>query len=607
MRYGSKDSVRNVKVTGTLRKPQIITTFGSGSMVDMAEYSVIMASTDYWTKSNRIYEPNLQRLLGVNYFQEPKSSETDLPNGNPDIPAFRFPMMHYCLQCNRLMSYRDFGNLHVKKCPECNKSIIPSRFIAACDNGHLEDFPYRWWVHHGDFSSCHAADKYDKLKIEFSSTSGGLGSITIKCTACGKERTMEGCMSKGALKGYKCKGRRPWIGMKNENSDSETCGREMRALQRGASNVYFPLTQSSLTIPPWSKGINAEIEQKWEEILEFMDDENDYEIKRKLIKALFKNTLSKGRYNLDDLMNCIESRMRHTEKDSNIYSEIKLLEEEYKALCVPYEGEVDDKFKTYISDVPEDFKEYIEDVVLVKRLREVLALKGFRRIMPGSMSKEVEVTQDENTKDYTPLSSEKLNWLPAVEMIGEGIFIRFSENIINEWEKRTCNRYEHMCKNMASGINKRDNLSPRYVMLHTFAHLLIRQLTIKCGYSSSALKERIYSTYNDSEIKMSGVLIYTSSSDSDGSLGGLVREGEADTLNDTILNLLQEASWCASDPMCIDSMQQGYNSLNYAACHACALLPETSCESRNSFLDRVAVVGKMEERSLGFFGNIFEE
>ena len=106
---------------------------------------------------------------------------------------------------------------------------------------------------------------------------------------------------------------------------------------------------------------------------------------------------------------------------------------------------------------------------------------------------------------------------------------------------------------------------------------------------------------------MAGVLIYTSSSDSDGSLGGLVRQGEPEELDDTILNLLQEATWCSSDPLCIESKSQGYNSLNYAACHACTLLPETSCEARNCLLDRVAVVGKDSDRTLGYFGDILED
>ena len=149
--------------------------------------------------------------------------------------------------------------------------------------------------------------------------------------------------------------------------------------------------------------------------------------------------------------------------------------------------------------------------------------------------------------------------------------------------------------------------SSRYLFMHTLSHLLIRQLTIDCGYQEAALKERIYSTYPNEGIDMAGILIYTSTSDSDGSLGGLVRQGEYDLFEGTLRNIDQEASWCSSDPLCINSNAQGYNSLNYAACHACTLLPETSCESRNCLLDRVSIVGKPDNRSLGYFNAFLGE
>lgn len=605
MKYGARNNTKNNRVVGNIRKSQLITTFGSGSIVDMSDYSVIMAATDYWHEGEKLFEPNLQRLLGVKYFQQPITTDDDLQMGNPDIPAFRFPMMHFCPQCKRLMSYRDFGDLYIKKCMECNKGLVPSRFVAACENGHLEDFPYRWWVHNGDFSSCPAADVYDKLKIEFTNTSGGLGSITIKCTACGKERTMEGSMGNNALKGYSCRGQRPWIGMRKEHYDPEKCTKDMRTLQRGASNVYFSLVQSALTIPPWSNSIHTEIEKKWDSVVDFMKNEPEDSIKRMFVQALFVDIIEKGVYRVEDFLDGINKRMNTSSNDEEKFNELKLFEQEYKALSVSYEGELEEKFKSSRSSVPECFEEYFSDVMLIKRLREVCALKGYRRITPEKSYDEADCDKVK-IRDYAPLSSQKLEWLPAVEMTGEGIFIRFNENRIKEWESIIGKRYERMGSNLKMGNMIRDNFSPRYVLLHTFAHLLIRQITIQCGYSSSALKERIYSTYKDSEFNMAGVLIYTSSSDSDGSLGGVVRQGEADVLNNTVLNLLQEASWCSSDPLCIESTDQGYNSLNYAACHACALLPETSCESRNSLLDRVALTGKMEDRSLGYFGGILD-
>ncbi|MDD3415456.1 MAG: DUF1998 domain-containing protein [Lachnospiraceae bacterium] len=607
MKYGSKMKQSNKKVVGKIRKSQLITTFGTGAIADMPDYSVIMASTDYWGDSRVLYEPNLQRLLGMKYFKEPRATESDFPFGNPDLPAFRFPMMNFCSKCKKLMSYKLFGDSDGKKCPECNKELVPSRFISACINGHLEDFPYKWWVHYGNVGECPEADRYDKLTIDFSSSSGGLGSIKIKCTACGKERSMEGCMSKDALKGYRCRGNRPWLGLKKDSYDPEECNAVMRTLQRGASNVYFSVTQSALTIPPWSKAIQVEIESRWTQIKDYLVNKPTDEMLEMFIKALFVDLLAKGLYSANDLKSEIKRRNDETENDDDEFNVYRLFEEEFKALSNEYDDEAEDRFKTVEADVPENFDEYLDGVMLVKRLREVLALKGFRRITPERPAADDERSAGMNDNEFVPLSSAPVDWLPAIEMLGEGIFIRFNEEKVCEWEEKMEWRYEAMKANLGEDNIDNHKFSTRYVMLHTFSHLLIRQLTAQCGYSGSALKERIYSTYPDSDVPMAGVLIYTSSSDSDGSLGGLVRQGQTEDLNNTLLNLLQEATWCSSDPLCIESLQQGYNSLNYAACHACALLPETSCEARNCLLDRVAVVGKMENRDMGYFGKILEE
>ena len=149
-----------------------------------------------------------------------------------------------------------------------------------------------------------------------------------------------------------------------------------------------------------------------------------------------------------------------------------------------------------------------------------------------------------------------------------------------------------------------ENFSARYVLLHTLSHLLIRQLSLECGYSGASIKERIYSTWPGSSEVMAGILLYTSSSDSDGSLGGLVRQGHPNEFEKIFRNMLQDAFWCSSDPICIQSKAQGYDSLNFAACHACTLLPETSCEMRNCLLDRASISGTLEDRDKGFFGQL---
>ena len=601
MRFGSpNDNKAKKKSIGKLRKTQLITTFGTGSIVEMPEYTVIMGATDYWDKKSPVInEPNLQRLLKMKYFKEPYSTDSQNPRGNGDIPAFRFPRMHFCPKCGKLDDYKYFGDRNNRKCISCNRDLVPSRFVVACINGHLEDFPFEWWVHYGNPGGCKEPENHHKLKIEFLNNTGGLASIVIKCKCCGKTRSMEGCMSQNALKGYRCRGKRPWIGFKNEFNDPEPCTAHMRALQRGASNVYFTKSRSALTIPPWSSKIQSYLNREWDRIQNGLEQGVDESFLRILVTMLFKNELEDGKYTEDDFMKEIGRRRGAETGGEETYTEQMMYEDEYRALCAGYtcdDEEEPEQFQAEITEIAPFLEDYFDEVVLVKRLREVMALRGFRRVTPNPPE------NDETCiNEFTPVWNKSQSWLPAIEMLGEGIFIVLNDEKVREWEEKNHDRYEEMHQRLGNMDIGKGMFSARYVLLHTLSHLLIRQLTIDCGYQEAALKERIYSTYPDSDLDMAGILIYTSSSDSDGSLGGLVRQGESDLLESTVRNMLQEASWCSSDPLCIESKSQGFNSLNYAACHACTLLPETSCEAVNCLLDRASVVGKTTEREIGYF------
>lgn len=603
MRLGGKKEKKKAKVVGQLRRTQLITTFGCGAIADMPDYSVIIGSTDYWKDSTPIIrEPNLEKLLGMDYFKQPLVTESNDGCPNPDIPAYRFPIMHFCPSCNKLMPYWGFtGDEGGKMCSECRKKIVPSRFIAACVNGHIEDFPYNWWVHHGDLSTCKEPYREDKLRIEFTTDSGGLESIVVKCTACEASRTMAGSMGKDALKGYKCHGHRPWIGLRKEYNDLENCNAPMRGLQRGASNVYFTVTASALTIPPWSGRIQAEIEKQEKTLKPLINlgiAEEQLDI---LLRTYFSNMINTDFCTLGELKAEIKRRFDDPVPDE--YTEHNLLEEEYAALCKANND--DEQFKAEQTEVSDYLQNYFSEIVLVKRLREILALQGFRRVFPDAPSAEDERFQGYNReKDFVSLSRQPMNWLPAIEMLGEGIFIRLNEEKIQKWEEKNIGRYDEMGRRLGNSYIGHGKFSARYVLLHTLSHLLIRQLSIECGYSGASIKERIYSTYSGSEKVMSGILLYTSSSDSDGSLGGLVRMGLPEQFENIVRNMLQESAWCSSDPICIQSKSQGFNSLNYAACHACTLLPETSCEAANCLLDRASVVGTLEEHEIGFMGEL---
>jgi hypothetical protein len=193
---------------------------------------------------------------------------------------------------------------------------------------------------------------------------------------------------------------------------------------------------------------------------------------------------------------------------------------------------------------------------------------------------------------------------------GEGIFVEFDRErlrtsvsevpAIRERIAELDARYN--ARRVTQGLAPRP-ISPQFVLLHTFAHVLINQLAYECGYGSASLRERLYCDFADSANPMCGVLIYTASGDSEGSMGGLVRQAQAGTFENIVLRAIRRAAWCSSDPVCIESSGQGADNSNLAACHGCCLLPETSCEEGNRLLDRALLVGKPSEPEIGFFAS----
>ena len=576
------------RIKGQLRRNQLITTMGPGAIVDLKDASVIIAGIDGWEKSDNVNELKinnirLQNLLGKDYFLMPPFTK-DKTNNNflhPDIRAYRFPKWYYCPICRKLAPYTEFllkkGKIVCDKCN--NKEVIPSRFVVACEKGHISDFPYREWVHGGP-TECNKM-----MKIRDTGKTGELKSIIIECE-CGKRRDMGATFSKRTFK-VQCNGEEPWLGDKKE-----VCSENVVTLQRSSSSVYFPITVSSILIPPWSKEISQKIEEFYEENKE--DFENTEMLKQIITNKLLRlNNISK-----EEAVNFVEAVLAEKNRDDLTFNE--LLEDEYRALGMEAN---EDEFITKEEPVPEFINKYINKVILVKKMTETIVEVGFKRINP-----EYDL-MDSNT--YTRLT-DKINqkWLPGVNQKGEGIFLEFNKAKIQEWENRVDvkNRYESIVNRKEEGYLKglRKAITPRSILLHTLSHAIIRQLTFECGYSSTALKERIYTTFDDGKIDMAGILIYTTSSDSDGSLGGLVKQGKTKNFEKILEKTIENMAWCSTDPLCIEREQSGYKDLNLAACHACTLLPETSCELRNILLDRAAIRGRLDNLEIGFFKEFYQ-
>ena len=203
-------------------------------------------------------------------------------------------------------------------------------------------------------------------------------------------------------------------------------------------------------------------------------------------------------------------------------------------------------------------------------------------------------------------SGSNSNWLPAVEVYGEGIFLEFNKETISNWlnnnnvNKRS-NKYLKIYREWleSKGWENQTNTDAAYVLLHTFSHLLIKQLSNESGYSSASIKERIYYSKD-----MAGILLYTGSTDQEGSLGGLVEMGDISKLRRLIVEAIEEATFCSNDPDCSVQKPDNHNHLNGASCFACTMLPETSCETGNRLLDRSLVVDTLNNDLTPFFKGI---
>ena len=179
-----------------------------------------------------------------------------------------------------------------------------------------------------------------------------------------------------------------------------------------------------------------------------------------------------------------------------------------------------------------------------------------------------------------PISEDDdLHWLPASVVHGEGVFLEVNAQALSAWsETQLVKDRISMLKNHHNQSRQSHGLgtvevTPKYVFLHTLAHILISQLSFDCGYGSAALRERIYCESDTPDQPMQGILIYTASGDSEGTLGGLVRQGESSRLRAVVDRAIRRVHWCSSDPVCIESLGQGSDNANLAACHGCVLLP----------------------------------
>lgn len=626
--------------TGNVRRGQLVAPFGVGSMQVLVNgVSVITGGLDHWYETSTgagaavdefvVSDWRLEERLQVNQLRLPpdyRSEATSPENVRLTVPALRFPRWSFCIFCKRLEPF----TLTLSRRPPCpdeaHASTQPARkgplmsqvpFVAICERGHLDDFPWREWVHRSLAPTCQGV-----LRLQ-AYGGGSLSGQVVKCDLCEASRSLEGVttvrqngdstltatLAEGEQ--YVCGGARPWLGELNTS-----CGASLVAALRGAGNVYFPKIESSLFIPQAASGVRPEVL----ETLRRQDVQPTAQMLHEFNPPLTAEKL-RSRASLDVVLR----EFSDDELNAGIAElfppagvDLGADSEEQSASQEDLTGNVAWRFPEYrlvretplhpdltASDpgVPEALASRVSRVRRVEVLRETRALRGFTRYRdrPLRLSEGKELLRRRTLP-------RNLDWLPAYEVRGEGIYLEMDSGQVERWREmpgvatraaRLSLAYEHSRTRTGAGERA---ITPEFVAIHTLAHVVINELVFTCGYGSASLRERLYVSREPGR-EMLGVLVYTAAGDADGTMGGLARMARPENLGPVIMRALQRATWCSTDPVCMELGEagQGPGSCNLAACHACALLPETSCEEFNQFLDRGLLVGTLERPELGLF------
>jgi hypothetical protein len=546
-------------------------------------------------------------------FRRPPLCDDNQPKRAQGIDALEFPSWFSCQGCRRLVPSRDFAsNRPGEYWHDCDDRArcrcVPVRFVLACKRGHIEEFRWVAFVHElQGVPRCPAP----ALKLLEGKT-GDLSEVVVQC-ACGARRALVSAYAAGA--NGTCTGQRPWLGSDADAGASAGAGAylgcdvPLHLLMRAASNGYFAQVVSALSIPDPSRRLHDAVSTNWSKLHAVEAIGELGLVRRQTGTALVDFT------------------------DAELWDGIQVLKKggapqteplrtaEYKQLVrAPPERFADqpEPGETYFARAlgrQHPLPEQIARVVLVHRLREVRVQVGFTRL--EAPSPDLEGEYDLNVESAA--LGLRTDWLPAMEVRGEGIFIELEEHAVRTWESRPAvkRRGEELEAGYAAWVKQRfqhlkgeDQITPppfpgvRFYLLHSLSHLLMSALSLECGYAASSLAERIYCSLPGAapSLPMAGILISTGTAGAEGTLGGLVEQGRE--LDRHLRRALALGQLCSHDPVCASHSpadDRAERHLEGAACHGCLFVAECSCERFNQYLDRALVVPALGHDGLAFF------
>ena len=652
-READKGTKHNRAKVGSGRPSSLLYTYGPGAIMDLPQFTIMPSGLDDWDRiwARRdgipvIRAPRLREVVGVllrspdvqlrPFPWQPKKFSMSTEGNDLGVPARVFPQWLRCTGCDMLGTVAQFGyhNTHPYRTDQaCFEHVkctgrsgdskraavlrpaVPARYLLACVDGHLDEFPYDLWVHHG--GRCATAE-FPVLKM-VDRTAGKGASATIVCVSCGQRRPMNEAQGEvGRTKLPRCRGRHPHL----DAFEPGGCGNESRLMLVGASNLWFSSGHSIIVMP--ESPAEREAERVNQIRLALGDKLAKYHAQLDVIRDLLETAdVDVAALTDAELGGAVASALappptaEELENRIRAWDPVDLLVPEWVYL---QRDPIKDRHEDQASGLTLTRKQrhpelarQISRVLAVERLRKVNALVGFTRI--DAMDRVGDLP-----RRLAPLTrSARPKWTVATEDRGEGIFLQLAEDDVAAWEARILatdlweahrrahrrNFYRHFSET-AKHVDPDTRLKPpRYWLVHTLAHVLIREMALTCGYSAASLSERLYAwPAADGRPAASGLLIFTTASDSDGTLGGLVHLSEPDRLQRVVAGALYRATRCSSDPICaMRTPQDPEYFLHGAACHCCVMASETSCERANRFLDRRFPVD-LPGSDLGFFGRI---
>lgn len=599
-----------------------------GAVVRTPDYLLTIKDIRHWTDEHGcyvgkeiFYAERVKAFLKLDKdvcLREPPIGVLDkdgkLERGGYGIPVQIFPSWFVCTnrRCCKLhhkphrhqhyvgLTHMELAQKSAKhtqpRCQSCHSLLEQVSLVQIDQRGYLFDVPWHT-IAHSKKQDC--KPNWHEVYLTWQRHTN-----TVSCLRCGSTGTI-GIGTARFYQGFI----QPWLRVKPVVSETADQAKPTAwVMPVNDARLYSPKNKTALVIPPESRTALGSVVDKLYRHAQKCELANPNKSRLQL-KSLKRQLCFE--FGCDEV--ALEHAQRQIEQGYPMYHSLQpepLPQAEYRALTTPMDFGDDEAFVSchhtqafvdLVGQMPDNarvqcFGKLISQVVAVSKLKEILVFTGFSR---GGAVAQSEAEPKEVV--VPPAIEENIGWLPAVELYGEGIFIGLNEAVLQRWERHPAviKRVQILqSRYSGSGLNFEDLVVvPRFVLLHALSHLLIKTLESDAGYPAASLKEKIYSS-QDPDNPMAGILIYTAIADVDGTLGGLVELCEPRSLLQILTKVYDKMQWCSLDPVCTGHKGQGPAMLNLAACHACLLVPETSCMYGNVLLDRVLLKGDEEVPSV---------